>query len=339
VVFALGEARRWDSSWIRGRGAELGVVVDALLVGFDVPGVGLGAELGRGASTVVFRAVRDGQDYAIKVLNAAGDAAEAAAFRREAAMLAGLEDPGLIAVHEVGDAGGRPYLIMDLVEGRALESLLRDESATDIRDGRWVARMGLEVAGALAVAHRAGLVHRDVKPDNIMVRTDGRAQLIDFGLATRSGAAIDAAVGTFRYSAPEQTGMLHRAVDGRADLYGLGVVLFECLAGHAPFHAEDVGELIRLHLSAPVPDLLVVRPDVAPSIAALVAKLMAKDPDDRYQSASGLAADLGRVAAGERDVFALGGEDTAGGSEPELVGRADLLAPGAPVAPGACAGR
>jgi tRNA A-37 threonylcarbamoyl transferase component Bud32 len=300
----------------------LGVVGDALLVGFDVPGVGLGAELGRGASTVVFRAVREDHEYAIKILNAAGDAAEAAAFRREAAMLAGLDDPGLIAVHEVGDAGGRPYLIMDLVEGRSLESLLQEGSAADVRDVRWVARMGLEVAGALAVAHRAGLVHRDVKPDNIMVRTDGRAQLIDFGLATRSGAAIDAAVGTFRYSAPEQSGMLHRAVDGRADLYGLGVVLFECLAGHAPFHAEDVGELIRLHLSAPVPDL----PDVAPSIAAVVAKLMAKDPDDRYQSARGLAADLSRIAAGEREVFRLGGDDTAGGSDSELVGRADLLA-------------
>ena len=299
---------------------------DALREGFEVPGVELTAELGRGASTVVFRALRNGREYAVKMLLSVGDASAAVAFRREAALLAGLEHHGLVDIHEVGDAGGHPYLVMDLVEGRSLARLLWEESASGGgQDVRWVAEIGRELADALVVVHRAGLVHRDVKPDNIIIGVDGRAKLIDFGLATRSGAS-GVAAGTFRYSAPEQTGALHRGVDGRADLYSLGVVLFECLAGRAPFNSEDVGELIAMHLSTPVPDLRAMRPDVAPSIAAVVTKLLAKDPDDRYQSGQGLAADLARVAAGEREEFPVGCLDTTGSGDPALIGRQELLA-------------
>ncbi|MET0415094.1 MAG: AAA family ATPase, partial [Actinoplanes sp.] len=148
----------------------------------------------------------------------------------------------------------------------------------------------------LAAAHRAGLVHRDVKPGNIMVSAGRSAKLIDFGLAQlgESGLAADEdkAVGTFLYTSPEQSGMLKRPVDGRSDLYSLGVVLFECLTGRLPFEAGDVGELLRLHLTAPVPDLAELCPGVDPALAAVVLRLLAKDPDDRYPDAAAFLAAL-----------------------------------------------
>jgi len=142
------------------------------------------------------------------------------------------------------------------------------------------------VADALAAAHRAGLTHRDVKPQNIMILPDGRSKVIDFGLAARTAAVVaDGAVaGTFAYSAPEQTGMLKRLVDGRSDLYSLGVVLFHAVTGRLPFTATDVGELLRQHTVEAPPDVRDLRPEVSAGFAAIVTRLLAKDPDDRYQT-------------------------------------------------------
>ncbi|OLB77083.1 MAG: hypothetical protein AUI14_17195 [Actinobacteria bacterium 13_2_20CM_2_71_6] len=289
-----------------------------------VPGVECLDELGRGARTAVYRARRDGREYAVKVLRSVGDQREAVAFRREAALLASLDHPGLARVHDVGEAAGHPYLIMDLVAGRPLAEVLRQEGQLD--EAR-AARIGAEVADALAAAHRAGLVHRDVKPDNIMIGPDGRARVIDFGFAARTGDDVaDVAVGTFAYSAPEQTGMLRRAVDGRADLYALGVVLFECLTGTLPFVATETGELIRMHLAVPAPDVQTARPAVSAALAAVLAALLAKDPDDRYQSGAGLRRDLLRVAAGESDAFPLSTGVTRAVDEDDLVGRDDQRA-------------
>jgi diguanylate cyclase (GGDEF)-like protein len=288
--------------------------------GIVVPGVELAEEIGRGAGTAVYRAVREGREYAVKILRSPGDDRPAVRFRREAALLASLHHPGLARVHDVGEVGGRPYLIMDLIDGRTLTQVLREESLDEAR----VLAMAGEVADALTVAHRAGLVHRDIKPDNIMVTRDGGVRVIDLGLAGRTVDAVaDAAVGTFLYSAPEQTGALRRAVDGRADLYALGVVMFECLTGAPPFRAADVGALIHMHLAATPPDPRHVRPDLAPALAQVVGKLLAKDPDDRYQSARGLRADLARIAAGERDGFPLDTGD--GGADSDLVGQDDLV--------------
>jgi eukaryotic-like serine/threonine-protein kinase len=266
-----------------------------------VPGVRIGAELGRGARSVVYRVSHGGQDFALKTLLTPARPDEIAAFAREAALLASVVHPGLVRIHEVGETAGRPYLIMDLVEGRPLSQVLGAETLADFV----VADIGAQVADALAAAHAAGLVHRDVKPGNILVEPGGRVRLIDFGLATRGGDRLDdVAVGTFTYRPPEQTGALRRPVDGRADLYALGVVLFECLAGAPPFTTSDTGELIRLHLNTVPPDVRTPRPDAAPALAAAVARLLAKDPDDRYQGAAALRSDLVRLASGERD-FAL----------------------------------
>jgi diguanylate cyclase (GGDEF)-like protein len=279
-------------------------------------------ELGHGASSVVYRARRYGVDYALKMLTTAvaDDAAAMAAFRREAALLACVNHPGVVAVHEVGQVDGRPYLVMDFVRGQTLADLLLRGRLDEAR----AVAIAAEVAEALAATHRAGLVHRDVKPHNIMILPDGHAKLVDFGLASRTAEAPteDLVDGTFAYSAPEQTGMLKRVVDHRSDLYSLGVILFHCVTGRLPYTATDVGELLRQHSFTPAPDVRELRRDVSATLAAIVAKLLAKDPDDRYRSGDRLAADLRGLAAAT-----IGSADVATpATQTPMVGRAEELA-------------
>ena len=303
-------------------GAEQGAVDQAVgpaAVGapVDLPGFEVLAELGGGAGSTVYRVrrvgVQDDEEYALKLLHrpldpaapaagggrSGGDAL--AALRREAALLTAVDHPGLPRVHEVGLAERRPYLVMDLVRGTSLADVLSRGSLSAER----VVALTLDVIEPLAAVHARGLVHRDLKPQNIMVLPDGRGRLIDFGLTARGGdddegdGETPLAVGTLAYSAPEQAGMLKRPVDDRSDLYSLGVIMFEALAGVLPFQSLDVGELLRAHASLPPPDLLTLVPDTPPELAHLVATLLAKDPDDRYQDGRSLAADL-RVIAGNQ---------------------------------------
>jgi diguanylate cyclase (GGDEF)-like protein len=277
------------------------------------PGIEVLGELGRGAQAVVYRARREGRDYALKLLRVTGPGRDAGAqLRREAAALVRVAHPGLARVHDVGSVHGQPYLVVELVAGQTLAAVVRGGPLPEAV----VATIGIDVAGALAAAHRFGLVHRDVKPHNIMVQPDGRAKIIDFGLAARVDARLETAAGTFAYVAPEQTGMLSRLVDGRSDLYALGVVLYQCVTGELPFVAEDVGELLRLHAVAAAPDPRTVLPEVSAQFAALIGKLLAKDPDDRYQRGADLIADLLRLRSsgrGDADAgFAVGGRDVPG---------------------------
>lgn len=262
----------------------------SLLHAGDVPGLEVLSHLGQGSQATVFR-VRRGQDeYALKMLRAAlTDEAALTAFRREAALLACVKHPGIPRVHEVGVVRRRSYLIMDLVNG----SRLTEPLAMGPLDVSRVVSVAMDIASALDAAHQAGVVHRDVKPDNIVLDEGGRPRLIDFGLAMQGvDETGDSVVGTMTYGAPEQSGMLRRSVDARADLYSLGVVLYECLTGLPPFTSPDIGEVIRMHATMPAPDVRLARPEVPAVLADLVAKLLAKDPDDRYQSAAGLLADL-----------------------------------------------
>ncbi|WP_432837585.1 diguanylate cyclase [Dactylosporangium sp. CA-092794] len=289
-----------------------------------VAGLEVLGEIGRGAHAVVYRARRDGADYALKVLR--GDVGEheevSRAIRREAGLLACVSHPCVGRVYEVGTAGGRPYLVLELLHGRPLADVL-DAGPLPVPHA---IRLAADLAGALAAAHRVGVVHRDVTPQNVMVDSGGRPMLVDFGLAVHTyRAAGDETAGTFAYAAPEQTAMLARTVDGRADLYALGVVLFECLTGRRPFEAPDVGELIRLHAVAPPPDVPALRPEVPPELAAIVGRLLAKDPDDRYQDGEALAKDL-RALLGARYALSAGSAVTAGPARRPLVGRQAELA-------------
>jgi serine/threonine protein kinase len=266
-------------------------------------------EIGRGAAAQVFRVRRENSpgepspgereviapEYALKLLGPDPDEPDArsAGLRREAALLASVGHPGLPAIHEVGVHDGRAYLVMDLVAGRSLSDVL---TAGRLPPDRVIA-LGRDLAAALAAVHRRGLVHRDLKPSNIMVRPNGHARIIDFGLAARiSDRTSSAIVGTLVYAAPEQTGMLRRLPDHRCDLYSLGVVLFECLAGRPPFTSLDVSELLRLHAGVQPPDLRELVPGVPEELAVLVETLLAKDPDDRYDDAVQLLEDLDLLA-------------------------------------------
>jgi diguanylate cyclase (GGDEF)-like protein len=245
-------------------------------------------ELGRGAQSIVYRVRRAGVEYALKVLRHVGDGGESALarFRREAALLARVNHSGVPRVFDVGLTDGHPYLVLELIDGQPLSARLRGGPLNEDT----LVRLGRDVAAALHAAHGAGLVHRDIKPDNIIVAESGQARLIDFGLAAgRVGTPDDAVVGgTFDYSAPEQTGMLARPIDGRTDLYAMGVLLFQCATGQLPFQADDVGQLLALHAAAPVPDPRAVSPELAGPLAELIVRLMAKDPDDRVQTAQEL---------------------------------------------------
>ncbi|WP_221473216.1 diguanylate cyclase [Planomonospora venezuelensis] len=252
-------------------------------------------QLGRGAHTSVQVMSRGERRYAVKQqCDAADETAVLLSFRREAALLAGIDHPGILRACATGLHDGRAALVTELVPGRPLADLLADGPLSETR----ALRLGTELAGALAAAHRTGLVHRDLKPQNIIVPAESPAVIVDFGLAARGGepGAEHTAVGTFDYTAPEQTGMLQRPVDGRSDLYSLGVVLFECLTGQPPFSAPDVGELLRMHAVAVAPDVRSLRPGIGPAFADVVARLLAKDPDDRFRDARDLLRALHRCA-------------------------------------------
>ncbi|MEM6731491.1 MAG: serine/threonine-protein kinase, partial [Myxococcota bacterium] len=293
--------------------------------GIEIPGIALQGELGRGAHSIVYAGERDGKALAIKVSQDSGTVSIRRQFLREAALLASLHHPSFAEIFEIGERSSRAYLVMERVDGETLAVQLEHTRFTIDR----IRALALDVAEGLAAIHRRGLVHRDVKPRNIVVDTDGRARLIDFGLVTRSGEGLDAEVGgTFLYSAPEQTGLLKRPIDGRADLYALGVVLYECIAGRPPFRATDAGELMRQHAVVEPPALAEVAPGCHPVLAAIVHRLLAKDPDDRYQTAEGLAFDLVRLneltnAVAEGSELVLGRDDFQYGvlRETPLIGR------------------
>lgn len=257
----------------------------------------LEAELGRGSQSVVYRASRGGSVFALKVLRedvARSGRVSRTRFRREAALLACLRHRSLPSILEVGDVEGRPYLLLELVLGPSLAAWFAQGRLPEAS----LVSIARDLAGALSEVHRHGLVHRDVKPQNVVVSDAGRATLIDFGFVARAtgGEAGRNLAGTLLYSAPEQSGMLKRPVDGRADLYALGAILFEGAAGRPPFTATDVGELLRQHAAHRPPDLRPLRPDLSPALVAVIEKLLAKDPDDRYQSGAALAADLDRLS-------------------------------------------
>ncbi|MBL9022249.1 MAG: protein kinase [Myxococcales bacterium] len=236
------------------------------------------AELGHGANSVVYRAQIDGQPCALKLPRSKGTWTRW--VYREAVALARVRDPGLPAILEVGEVDGLPFLAMELVEGETLAARIR--RAPLARDE--VLDIAVTVLRALDSVHDAGLVHRDVKPKNLILGSDNRVRLVDFGFATpieRAGESETDLAGTPGYAAPEQLHAPAR-LDGRADLYALGVVVFECLVGRLP----DRGERVDL-VSGTLGELL----------ASWVAGLLAGDPELRYPSARAALADLERARA------------------------------------------
>ncbi|MHC5011427.1 MAG: serine/threonine-protein kinase, partial [Planctomycetota bacterium] len=250
-------------------------------------------EIGRGAAGIVYEAVHRelGRREAVKILRTAFDAEDTAneRFRREAKALARIEHPNVVEIFGAGEVEGRLYYAMALLEGPSLAKIARSAEPVDAR----VLCEGLAgVADALRALHEAGVVHRDVKPSNIIVAPDGRMVLADFGLARAVGSAsmtrTGQALGTPLYMSPEQMLGKRDAIDGRSDVYGLGATLYEVLAGQPVFKTDDVRALLKLVISErPVP-LRRVAPHVPEGCDYIAMKALEKRRQDRYQTAAAM---------------------------------------------------
>ena len=277
----------------------------SLAPGSTVAGYVIEERIGAGGMAVVYRARDDvlGRLVAVKVLAPALAADEEfrARFLRESRAVAAVNEPHIVPVYGAGNASGLLYIATRFVAGGDLGRL--QESAGGPLAPDRAAGLVAQVAGALDEAHAIGIVHRDVKPGNILVeRMPGRAEhayLSDFGLS-KSTAAADSGLtaagrfmGTPDYSAPEQ--ITGARVDGRTDQYSLACVAFSLLAGAAPFGSGDALSLLYAHVNAPVPALTAIRPELPASVDGVLAKGMAKDPADRYESCAAFALALGKA--------------------------------------------
>lgn len=250
----------------------------------------LEAVVGVGGAATVFRA-RDRRlerRVALKLLHErfAGDSEAVERFRREARAAAQLSHPGIVEVLDRGTDGDREFIVFDYVEGENLKELVVRRGPLPVRR---VLELGLQVARALAHAHEAGLVHRDVKPQNVLISLDGEARVTDFGIATRAQAGGGVA-GTSHYLAPEQA--RGEAAGARADVYSLGAVLYELLAGEVPFPAENPMAVAVRHAGEPAPSIVERRPDVPLRLDSAIGRALAKSPRDRFPSMADLAAEL-----------------------------------------------
>jgi eukaryotic-like serine/threonine-protein kinase len=257
-------------------------------------------KLGSGGMADVYLAEDQelGRRVALKLLDDrhASDEQFVERFRREAQSAAGLNHPSIVSIFDRGYAEGTYYIAMEFLDGRTLKELLVKNGPTPVPIAIDYAR---QILGALAFAHRNGIVHRDIKPHNIVVGGDGRLKVTDFGIA-RSGASqmteAGSIVGTAQYLSPEQA--RGAPVDPRSDLYSLGIVLYEMLTGKVPFSGDTPVEIAMKHLSQ-VPDPpSQLRSGVPHDLDAIVMRALAKDPDQRYGSAEEMDADLARVARG-----------------------------------------
>jgi serine/threonine-protein kinase len=256
------------------------------------------APLGKGGMGEVYKAYDTSLDrfVAIKVLppKLAADQALRARFHTETLALARVRHPNLVHIYTVGTERGINYFAMEYVKGRSLLLLIKTKGRLDHRQCLFIAG---EALGALHKLHENGLVHRDVKPANIMIDRDGRVILMDLGLAKTEevGVTTDGAiVGTPQYISPEQA--QGESVDVRSDLYSLAVVMYEMLTGAPPFHGKSAFAVVRQHVETPPPPLTLRAPDVPEDVASIVMKALEKDRSRRYQDAAEMAADMYAVS-------------------------------------------
>jgi serine/threonine-protein kinase len=212
-------------------------------------------------------------------------------FKREARSVAQLQHPNIVTVIDRGEEEGRQYIVFEYIEGENLKEHVVRQGRLDVREALEIAD---EVARGLAFAHEQGLIHRDVKPQNVLLNGDGRAKVTDFGIArtvdvdgmTQTGTVL----GTSNYIAPEQAS--GQPVDAHSDVYALGVVLYELLAGEVPFPGESFVAVAMKHMHEPAPNLLDVRGDVPLRVAAAVDRALEKDPEQRFPTMDAFAAEL-----------------------------------------------
>src|SRR5881227_2161860 len=248
----------------------------------------LQARIGSGGMSTVYRALDETlqRPVAIKLMNLefASDSDQLERFRREARAVAQLSHPHIVGVIDAGEDEGRPYIVFEYVEGETLKERIRRMGRLPISEA---VAYAIEIARALGAAHSRHIVHRDVKPQNVLIDEEGSAKVTDFGIARtldEEGLTADGRVlGTTDYVSPEQA--LGQPVTGQSDLYSLGVVLYEMLTGDVPFHGETPVAVAMKHVRVEPPDVQRMRPEVSAATAAVLDRALAKDLSRRYPDA------------------------------------------------------
>jgi serine/threonine-protein kinase len=255
----------------------------------------LEAKLGSGGMSTVYLA-RDqtlDRDVAVKVMHRemSEQADQLERFRQEARAVAKLSHPNVVAVIDAGEDGGHPYIVFEYVEGETLKQRIARLGPLDTQEALAYA---IEIARGLTVAHARNMVHRDIKPQNVLIDSEGRAKLTDFGISRQleqdGMTATGRVLGTTDYVAPEQA--MGRAVDPRSDVYSLGVVLYEMLAGQVPFQADSQVGVAMKHVNEEMPDVQQRRPEVSAAAALVVERATTKGAEQRYQDVGEMIDDL-----------------------------------------------
>ncbi len=260
----------------------------------------LDARIAAGGMSTVYRAFDETlqRPVAVKLMNreVADDSDELERFRREARAVAQLSHPHIVRVIDAGEDDGRPYIVFEFVDGETLKDRIRRLGQLPIADA---VAYAIEIARALGAAHARHIVHRDVKPQNVLIDEEGSAKVTDFGIARtldEEGLTADGRVlGTTDYVSPEQA--LGQHVTGQSDLYSLGIVLYEMLTGEVPFKGENQVAIAMKHVREPLPDVQSKRPEVSAALAAVVDNATAKRLQDRYANDAEMVADLEDVLA------------------------------------------
>ncbi len=255
----------------------------------------LDAKIGAGGMSTVYRAfdLTLEREVAIKLMHReiAADSAQIERFRREARAVASLSHPHIVTVIDAGEDGGRPYIVFEFVEGETLKDRIRRLGRLPVPE---VVAYGIEIARALGAAHQRNIVHRDVKPQNVLIDLEGSAKVTDFGIARsldEEGLTVDGRVlGTTDYVSPEQA--LGHPVTGQSDLYSLGIVLYEMLTGEVPFRGESQIAVAMKHVREALPDVQARQPEISATLAAVIERATAKDLQTRYADDLELIADL-----------------------------------------------
>lgn len=265
----------------------------------DIPGFKVKKTIGRGGMATVYLALQEslGRDVVLKTLNAESAEREdfVERFLNEGRIIASLRHPHIITIYDIGQAGDQVYIAMEYIEGGDLKTrLLQPMSITEALDILYA------VASALASAHAKGIVHRDVKPANILFRSDGTPLLSDFGIAKRLAmdselTSTGTILGSPFYMSPEQSE--GHDIDGRTDIYSLGVIAFEMFTGQRPYQGDSAIKVILQHIQSPIPQM----PQGLQRLQPLINEMMAKDPDRRIQTANSLVRRIDEFRRSERD--------------------------------------
>jgi serine/threonine-protein kinase len=262
----------------------------------------LEARIGSGGMSTVYRALDETleRQVAIKLMNreVAGDSDQLERFRREARAVAQLSHPHVVGVIDAGEEDGRAYIVLEYVAGETLKDRIRRLGRLPVAEA---VAYAIEISRALGAAHARHIVHRDVKPQNVLIDEEGSAKVTDFGIARtleEDGLTADGRViGTTDYVSPEQA--LGRPVTGQSDLYSLGVVLYEMLTGEVPFKGESQVAVAMKHVREELPDVQKLRPEISAALAAIIDTATAKREENRYADDAELIADLEDVLAME----------------------------------------